>query len=84
MLNLNRSCGLSAAFVVYVVVTLALPSLAQFETRTSISDPGEPQSLTVGDFNGDGFLDLAVVDDVAGRLSVLLGNGNGTFQNPTF
>ena len=33
-----------------------------------------------GDFNGDGRLDLAVVDDGGNTVSVLLGNGDGTFQ----
>jgi hypothetical protein len=32
----------------------------------------------VGDFNGDGEPDLAVAN--AGTVSVLLGNGNGSFQ----
>jgi len=41
--------------------------------------PG-PLSLAVGDFNGDGKLDLAVAND-DGTVSVLLGNGNGTFQS---
>jgi hypothetical protein len=44
-----------------------------------------PTSVAVGDFNGDGIPDLAVTnsDIGAGRspsLSVLLGNGDGTFQ----
>lgn len=41
-----------------------------------------PGSLAVADFNGDGKLDL-VVTGVAGsdRVSILLGNGNGTFQS---
>jgi len=34
-------------------------------------------SVAVGDFNGDGILDLAVAD--SGGVDVLLGNGNGTF-----
>jgi hypothetical protein len=36
--------------------------------------------VTVGDFNGDGKLDLAVANYNDGTVSVLLGNGDGTFQ----
>ena len=45
----------------------------------------DDNSLAIGDFNGDGFLDLAVAngsgDDGGsfGSVSVLLGQGNGTF-----
>jgi len=40
-------------------------------------------ALTAADFNGDGFLDLAVVDEVPNSsVTVLLGNGDGTFQSP--
>jgi hypothetical protein len=35
--------------------------------------------VAVGDFNGDGKLDLAVPNASAANLSILLGNGNGTF-----
>jgi dienelactone hydrolase len=41
-------------------------------------DSVEPSSVTVGDFNRDGNLDLAVANP--GGLSVLLGNGDGTFK----
>ncbi len=41
---------------------------------------GSPRGLAVGDFNGDGKPDLAVADVGATTVSVLLGNGNGTFE----
>ncbi len=43
------------------------------------------QNVNVGDFNGDGQLDVAVVAvDKNGRqtIAILLGNGDGTFQTP--
>jgi FG-GAP-like repeat/FG-GAP repeat len=39
-----------------------------------------PYSVAVGDFNSDGKLDLATADEGLNRASVLLGNGDGTFQ----
>jgi FG-GAP-like repeat len=46
-----------------------------------------PTAVTVGDFNGDGRLDLAVADGAGGPggvggVSILLGNGDGTFVEP--
>ena len=37
-------------------------------------------SVAVGDFNGDGKLDVALANYGISNVSVLLGNGNGTFQ----
>jgi hypothetical protein len=41
---------------------------------------GSPNSATVGDFNNDGKIDLAIPNGSANTVSVLLGNGDGTFQ----
>jgi hypothetical protein len=42
----------------------------------------QPEQFVVADFNGDGKPDLAVSDYDGNAVSVLLGNGNGTFQTP--
>ena len=39
-----------------------------------------PVSVAVGDFNGDGRPDLAVANNGSNNVSVLLGNGDGSFQ----
>lgn len=51
-----------------------------FATTAAYSsfDGGGP---AIGDFNGDGILDLAL--PVVDAVDVYLGNGDGTFQNPT-
>ena len=42
----------------------------------------DSRSVAVGDFNGDGKPDLAVANSGSNNVSVLLGNGDGTFQAP--
>src|ERR1019366_8246635 len=61
------------------------PALAQGCPTPSFGPPrwldagtNSHYSVTVGDFNGDGKLDLAV--DEGNNVSVLLGNGDGTFK----
>jgi hypothetical protein len=39
--------------------------------------------MTVGNFNNDTKLDLTVVNNGENSVSVLLGNGDGSFQNQT-
>jgi uncharacterized repeat protein (TIGR01451 family) len=39
-----------------------------------------PQSVMVADLNGDGIPDLVVTPEFGNKVSVLLGNGDGTFQ----
>jgi hypothetical protein len=40
----------------------------------------QPVDVAVGDLNGDGKADLVVANQFSENISVLLGNGNGTFQ----
>ena len=39
----------------------------------------DPDAIAVGDLNGDGIPDLAVVNYYAGTVTILLGKGDGTF-----
>jgi hypothetical protein len=49
-------------------------------TATSASPfPYGPHAIAVGDFNGDGILDLAVANAGSNDVTILRGNGDGTF-----
>jgi uncharacterized protein (DUF2141 family) len=52
-----------------------------FQTPITLSAGNEPFPLAVGDFNGDGRLDVAVSDFDSG-VYLFLGNGDGSFRAP--
>jgi uncharacterized repeat protein (TIGR01451 family) len=64
----------------------ALPLRVNAGAESGLSAPttyatgAGPNALVYGDFNGDGKIDLATVNSTANTVSVLLGNGDGTFQ----
>src|SRR5438132_14318495 len=61
-------------------------TLLSFITAPTYAAGPNPQSVAVGDLNGDGHLDIAVVNQgtyphyTDGSLSVVFGKGDGTFQ----
>ena len=50
---------------------------------TNLDTGNNPDYVTSGEFTSDGFTDLAVANYTDGTVSVYLGNGDGTFQDPT-
>lgn len=42
----------------------------------------DPSDIVAGDFDGDGNIDIAVLDQMVSELAILLGQGNGGFLDP--
>ena len=53
-----------------------------FGLSAVLSSGNKPVAITEGDFNVDGLSDLALTDENANTVSVLIGNGDGTFATP--
>jgi hypothetical protein len=60
--------------------TLEDRTLLSFSSPVPYLVGSSPQSVATGDFNNDGKLDLVVGNGGSGSVSILLNNGNGTFQ----
>jgi hypothetical protein len=83
--SLRAFCGCSVGPVASAPLGQTVSVLPQqgFATAVDYSVGPGPRAAAIGDFNGDGFQDLVVANaGVSGTasLSVLLGNGDGTFQ----
>ena len=79
MREMNRN--LATAFV--LLISLGYPAKSgavDFAPPEPYPVGTSPSGVVVGDFNGDGKPDLAVANSGSANVSVLLGNGDGTFQ----
>jgi FG-GAP-like repeat len=85
---MNTKLGKLLLFVAVTLIFLPAfphPTFAQVplfgpQTEYVAGSKNGPSGIAVGDFNGDGKLDLAVVNFGDWNIYVLLGNGDGTFQ----
>jgi hypothetical protein len=68
-----------SGFVFYLLFGALAAHAGQFLEAPQYPTGANPQAVAVGDFNGDGNLDLAVANSTSNTVSVLLGNGDGTF-----
>ena len=78
---------LAALFLVPTALagTAAAEAAAQvsFGLAANVATGDGPASVAVGDFNGDGNPDLAVANQLASTVSVLLGSAGGSFTRQT-
>ncbi|PWU47825.1 hypothetical protein DLE60_31035 [Micromonospora globispora] len=92
MLRKRLVCGGAggAASAVLAGLMVMVPSVAMaqsdgvsFSPSTDFPVGGDPRSVAVGDFNGDGHPDLVTANKAANTVSVLSNDGSGGFTNGT-
>lgn len=76
----RRAFWIAICFLPVLLGTPANTSAVSFAAPTSYPVGTNPAAIVVGDFNGDGKIDIAVANTGSGDVSILLGNGDGTFQ----
>ena len=73
--------NLTAGGTLLGTIDLAGPGIWTFQPATTFPVGAAPTAVVTGDFNNDGIPDLAVTNSQSQTVSVLLGNGDGTFRH---
>jgi hypothetical protein len=81
--SVRLSRVLSLSMLMVLLGGLLKPEAAvqpvSFGPKTDFGTGSNPRSVAVGDFNGDGKLDLAVANGSSATVSILLDTGTGSF-----
>jgi uncharacterized repeat protein (TIGR01451 family) len=78
MRGMNRNLA-----VALLLISLSFPAISgavDFTSPKSYPVGTSPWAVVIGDFNGDGKPDIAVANLISANVSILLGNGDGTFK----
>jgi VCBS repeat-containing protein len=77
----NGYAGISnTAALDFTTNSAPITTTGLFANQTTYSADSSPESVTTGDVDKDGDLDLLVADYASNTVSVLTGNGDGTFN----
>jgi len=79
MFNRRSHSPLFLTSFIFVLSSLVAAQNNMFSTIPNITVGTNPLAVAVGDFNGDGIPDLAVANSGSNSVSVLIGNGDGSY-----
>jgi hypothetical protein len=80
MKNINKYRFSLFILVIFTIIGAVQAQSAVFTQAVNYPTGAYPFFVKTGDFNGDGKQDLVTANADENSISVLLGNGNGTFQ----
>jgi hypothetical protein len=71
--------GLTSNTISFVVTAPTTTATFTNAPSSPVAAQTAPASIVAGDFNGDGILDLAITNFASNSVTILTGNGGGTF-----
>jgi hypothetical protein len=85
--NVSLTSGIQTSGGIYItpfsynflVLTASAPAV--FTQYSTTGTGTNPENIAEGDFNNDGYLDMAVSNRLSNNVSILMNNGNGNFTN---